>query len=427
MTATNDTTTPATGSGHAPPTPLQGTFTTILSQDVVTTATVPVDATSASPLGAFTNPASGDLTGSAEALAVIQGQVSHVARSPNSDGGWKVVQPFGNRPATAVAAGTAYSGSANASVYGHFTDGNRVYAAALQSDGTTWSAPEAVQQLSGGDLPATVNLRAAYSPAGRLVVYGNTSAGDLVVAYQETIGGNFQGSVVAMNGVLSQGDFHLSMVDESNWTLAANNGGQAWLYTGQLGATESSSSEQASGFHGTLKQVALSYWSSVQNTLIFLFVDADHALHVWATNAASSTTVARPVPNSNVTHATGHVSAADSTLHVYSLDSDQKLWVSTRIPGIPGMTMARRTGRRTSHSIRASPGSRATSIPPRPLACSRSTPRTIPSALTSRTRLPECGGVATCCRRRARRMRWFASARRSASSTPTAHRCPAIP
>ena len=136
---------------------------------------------------------------------------------------------------------------------------------------------------------SVVNLRVAYSPNGLLVLYGNTAAGDLFTAYQSQIGGAFAGTVTGMGGNLSQGDFHLAMTDESDWQLAANVSGTPVLYTGQLGATEASSGPAPmTQFEGTLKQIVMSYWSTSQQTLLYLLVNDQDSLHVWATNSANS-------------------------------------------------------------------------------------------------------------------------------------------
>lgn len=333
---TPNTTRAANDNAPSPTLPLQASYTTVMSQDVLMTDTIPVDSTSPSPVGVFTNPTSGGVAGNAqtEALAVVDGQINHVARNPDTDAGWQLVPLFGARAVNEVAAGTAYAASSSANVYGHFSDHDGLYFTELQADGATWSEPVAVPLSSSSSAPPASNMRVAYSPAGRLVLYGSSPQGDLVCAYQPAPGDPFMGVVTPLDGALGQGDFYLCMVDESNWTLAVNQGGQPWLFTGELGVSERSSSGQASGFRGTLKQIVLGYWAAGQNTLMFLFVDADDALHVWAANAASSTTVARPVPNSKVTRAAGHV-ATDSSLHVYSLDDKQGLWVLHQDPDTP--------------------------------------------------------------------------------------------
>jgi hypothetical protein len=87
-----------------------------------------------------------------------------------------------------------------------------------------------------------------------------------------------------------------------------------------LGADHASSAPtEAPQFTDTLQQVVLGYWSPVQQTLMFLLVDDDKALHVWSENSASSSTVAQKIPNSSVQQATGYV-ALDQSLHVYAID-----------------------------------------------------------------------------------------------------------
>ena len=335
---TSQGTSATTGNNFTPATPLQLTWTSVMSQDLITTATIPVDATSPRPVAVFTNPAS-TLADQArtEALVVTnpsQGggtgsQLCHVARNSNTDAGWSLVPLFGGRTAKEVAAGTSYPGSEFSSVYGHFTDENGVYFTQLGSDGATWSEPQQTSQES------VVNLRVAYSPNGLLVLYGNTAAGDLFTAYQSQIGGAFAGTVTGMGGNLSQGDFHLAMNDESDWQLAANVSGTPVLYTGQLGATEASSGPAPmTQFEGTLKQIVMSYWSTSQQTLLYLLVNDQDSLHVWATNSANSATVLQQIPNSNVAGAAGHVST-DGSLHVYSTDNNQGLWVLHQDPNNP--------------------------------------------------------------------------------------------
>jgi hypothetical protein len=309
------------GNSYTPAQPFHASWKSVMSQDLVGTTNILVDSTSSSPVAVYVNPSSGD----AEALVISNvgdagRQICHVGRDLATDGGWTLTPLFGGMAATEVAAGTAYPGSSSAAVYGFFQGDSGMNFTQLQADGSTWSSP---QPISGGE---SENLRVAYSPAGRVVLYGNDDSGNLVTAYQEQIGGPFVATVCQMKGALSQGDFQLCMTDESTWSLAANVSGQPYLFTGVLGATEFSAMEQVTQFQGTLQQIVLGYWSDVQNTLMYLLVDNDHALHVWASNAASSVAVAQPIPNSSVVSATGHV-GTDGSLNVYSIDKEQGLWV----------------------------------------------------------------------------------------------------
>jgi len=300
-----------------------------MSQDVITTASIPVDSTSASPVGVFNNP----VNSQTEALVVSNvgdggNQICHVARNQATDGGWTLNPLFGGQAASLVAAGTAYPGSSSSAVYGFFQDQSGINSTQLQADGATWSAPESItSEVSTG-------LSVAYSPNGRLVLYGNTSKGDLITAYQQQVGGPFVSTVSSMNGGLSGGDFQLCMTNESTWSIAANVNGQPFLFIGQLGANEYSSMEAVTQFQGTLKQIVLGYWSDAQNTLMYLLVDSDNALHVWASNSESSVAVSQPIPNSTVVSATGHV-GSDGSLNVYSIDNDQTLWVLHQSPSNP--------------------------------------------------------------------------------------------
>lgn len=300
-----------------------------MSQDVITTANILVDSTSSSPVAVFVNP----VTAQTEALVVSnvgQGgnQICHVARNQATDGGWTLNPLFGGQVASVVAAGTAYPGSSSPAVYGFFQDDSGVSSTQLQSDGATWSTPQSIN-LKG----VSSGLSTAYSPDGRLVLYGNTSSGDLFTAYQPQVGGAFVSTVCVMNGALTAGDFQLCLTDESTWNIAANINGKPFLFTGDLGATEYGSMDQVTQFQGTLKQIVLGYWSDAQNTLIYLLVDSDNALHVWASNSASAPAI-QQIPNSTVASATGHV-GSDGSLNIYTIDNNEGLWVLHQSPSQP--------------------------------------------------------------------------------------------
>jgi hypothetical protein len=260
--------------------PITAEWSTVLSQDVVATATIPVDSTSPSPVGALTNPASGGQAGNAEveALAIVNTgtdkQLCHIARDRGTDGGWRAIPLFDGRSVDQVTAAVAYSGTAASAVYGLFTDGAELYSTALGADGATWSAPALVANGTMTD------PRVAYSPDGRAVIYGANAKGDLVTAYQARIGEPFKAVVCSVQGALGQGDFQLCLTDEQTFTILANINAKAYLITGVLGADHASSIGEAPQFTETLQQVVLGYWSPVQQTLMFVLVDEDQALHV---------------------------------------------------------------------------------------------------------------------------------------------------
>jgi hypothetical protein len=317
---------PTSSSPYKPVEPLSAEWSCVLSQDVITTATIPVDSTSRAPVAVFTNPSSGGIGGNAraEALAIVNTgngkQICHVARDRATDGGWRAIPLFGGRSAQQVAAAVPYAGTSQAAVHGLFLDGLQLHVTSLAADGVTWSAPVTV---TGTPLS---NPRIAYSPAGRAVVYGVSPSGDLATAYQTQVGGPFTSVVCAMKGVLTQDDFQLCMIDEQSFTILANYNSQAYLITGVLGADHYSSLGAAPEFKEKLLQVALGYWSPAQNTLIFLLVDDDKALHAWAQNSASSNPVVQKIPNGSLSQATGHIDY-DGSLHVYAIDHKLGLWV----------------------------------------------------------------------------------------------------
>jgi len=179
---------PETSTRYKPVAPLSVDSSNVLSQDFITTAKILVDSTSSAPVAVFTNPSSGGIAGNsqAEALAIVKigagNQICHIARDQATDGGWHARPLFGGRPAEQVVAGVAYPGTSQPTVYGLFVDAGQLFSTALGADGLTWTAPVAMP----GE--AMSSPRVAYSPSGRLVIYGGNTKGDLVTAYQEQLG-----------------------------------------------------------------------------------------------------------------------------------------------------------------------------------------------------------------------------------------------
>jgi hypothetical protein len=308
----------------SPTIPTLVTTSSVMSQDIISTSSITVDATSASPVAPFLNPNSAGVSGNlqTETLALVQGQVCHVTRNPATDSGWQMTPISSSTSIQEVAAGTAYATSSSPSAYGFFQDGVSLYWTQLQSDGVTWSTPTAMPTLG-------TNLRVAYSPAGQVILYAGTAAGDLLLVYpnpDSNVGGFF--TTTCTLGVLTSGDFSLCMTSEQTWWLAANVGNSPNLYEGTLPNPPSTpisplSTDTISAFASQLAQVSLSFYAASQNTLMFLLVDTSGQLYVYV---QGSNTI-QPISNSTVTQASGVVSAADGTLHVYSVDSNQGLWV----------------------------------------------------------------------------------------------------
>lgn len=321
---------------YRPSIPLKATSKSVLSQDVITTATIPVDSTSPAPVAVFTKP--GEAANALpEALAIVNTgrgrQLCHIARDPNSDGGWSVTALFGGREADQVAACVAYAGTPESAVHGLFLQGNSIHSTSLKADGRTWEDPKVI---SG---PPISNPRVAYSPGGRAVVYGSNANGNLVIAYQKQISGPFSSEECKTDGILAGGDFQLCMTSEQDWRILANVNGKAHLLSGILGAATASSSGPAPGFNEKVKQIALGYWSSTRNTVIYLIVGGDDSLHSWSQGDTESAHAQR-IPNSSVKQATGYINKADGLqeeplLHVYAVDSANRLWVLHQQPKNP--------------------------------------------------------------------------------------------
>ena len=317
-----------------PALPLQLTWSSVLSQDVVSTDTIPVDSESPSPVGPFPNPNSMGVAGNVvmEALVIAQpaGQpapvLCHVARNTATDAGWVLNPLFGGVTADLVAAGTAFAGTSAAAVYALYQDSNGLNFIQLQADGVTWSQPRIAATA------AAAALQVAYSPAGAMIVYGPTAGGDLLTIYQAQIGGPFTGSVTSMQGGLAAGGCQLSMQTETTWQVASVENGAAQIYTGVLGASEYASVTPQQ-FPVTLEQAVVSYWSNATASQVYLFVDSTGTLQSWA-QGTSGTAAVQAIPNATVVSATGHV-ASDNTLHVYSIDKQQNLWVLHQDPNTP--------------------------------------------------------------------------------------------
>jgi hypothetical protein len=117
--------------------PLEVQSSTVLSQDIITSASILVESTSPAPVASFINPSSGEV----EALAIVNKQICHVTRDRNTDSGWRAVPQFGGQAAEQVAAAIPFQTNA----YGFFIDSDsQLHSTLLGSDGKTWSVPIAV-------------------------------------------------------------------------------------------------------------------------------------------------------------------------------------------------------------------------------------------------------------------------------------------
>ncbi|MEU4446926.1 hypothetical protein AB0K14_19505 [Actinosynnema sp. NPDC050801] len=312
MTAVAEVTSP-------PPTqPLELHANSVLSQDIITSASIIVESTSPAPVASFINPSHG----AAEALAVVNKQVCHISRDRQTDSGWRATPLFSGQAADQVAACVPFQNT----VYGFFVDsGGQLHSATLGSDGVTWSAPIAV---TGGALS---HPRVAYTTEGAAVIYGLTAKGDLVTAHQTGMTDPFVATVHDVQGALSGDDFQLCMTDEASFSILANIGGKAHTVVGDITQANVVGPSPVTQFTATVGHVALGYASpsGLGTTAIFVFVGQDEqkrsALHCWA-QAGTSTAVVQKIGNGSMSGATGHV-AEDGSLHVYAVDSELGLWV----------------------------------------------------------------------------------------------------
>lgn len=306
-----------TSAGYQPAAPITASVSSVLSQDVLTTNTIPVDTSSPNPVAAFMNANSGGSgTPQIEALGIVTPasattpQLAHIARSSSSESGW-VVNPLfdGVTPIEVMA------GSTNNTSYGFYIDATGVWWTQLNADGS-WTGPTLAWQGTAS------NIAAAYSMYGELVIYAN-AGGDLLTLTQTGIGSGFTPNVISMNKSLSA-QFTLTMEGQSNWWICANEGGQLVIYGGQLGAPTYSEMNSSTGFTAPLQEVVLGYYA--QNTLMCFAIDTSNSLHIWSSASPTSAGTMQQVPNSEVVSATAHV-ATDNTIHLYLTDQSQNLWV----------------------------------------------------------------------------------------------------
>jgi hypothetical protein len=305
----------------------RATWQSVMSQDVVSTSNIIVDSISTTPIAAFRNPNSGGVSGNVQPEALVLASYGghtrrpcHVARDTSTQGGFRLT-PVLEQEVSEVAAGVAYPTGADPKVHGFFLYTGGLSCAHL--DGTSWSAAQTISLPSG---VSCSNLRVAYSPAGRLILYGQTATGDLVTAAQSTAGGPFTASVHSMDGALTGGGFFLCMIGEADWVLAANISGAPWVFTGELSTDHYASKQQITAFQKTLKQVVLGYFNPAQNTQMFLLADADDAIHVCSASGDDEHEI-QSIKYGKLLRATGHVSQDDGLLHIFGIDTTENLWV----------------------------------------------------------------------------------------------------
>lgn len=291
----------------------------VLSQDIITSASVLVDSTSAAPVAAFTNPTGGE----AEALAVVNKQICHITRDRQTDSGWRAIPLFDGQAAEQVAAAVPFQTTA----YGFFIDdGGQLHSTQLGADGKTWSAPVAVAD------GLMSHPRVAYTGSGAVVIYGVSPKGDLVTAHQKGMTDPFTAMVHPVEGALAGDDFQLCMTDEDAFTILANVNAKAYTIIGDITQTGVVGPAPAPQFTDKLKHVALGYASPAGESLtaIFLLVAEDEgkkcsALHCWSQVGGGEASVQK-IANASIILATGHVSM-DNSLHVYAIDDRLGLWV----------------------------------------------------------------------------------------------------
>lgn len=301
---------------------------TVLSQDLVMTDTIPVDSTSPAPTAPFPNP----FSGFTEALVITSGRLGHVSRDTTGEAGWRLDplsvsggvarSPNEATAATEVAGGTSYASSGQPLAVGVYTDSTALHVITLAGGG--WSAPTALTQQPHS------HLRAAYSPLGKLAVYSITLDGNLAVTHQPSVGGSFAVQIYTMPAPLSDGNYALSLTSDDTWMVASGSGGQLSIYTGTLDGTSTTpTGGAATNYTGTVQQVVFGYWSGAQSAQMFVFVDSTGTLQTWS--SAGVAPVPSAVTTGTICTAGGHVYVDPTTyldtVHLYTVDANQQLAV----------------------------------------------------------------------------------------------------
>ncbi|BAE50198.1 hypothetical protein [Paramagnetospirillum magneticum] len=313
-------------SGTYVATPTHASATVTMIQDAIPSTDILVDSNSANPVGTFVNPVNSMVEGLVIA-AQGSGTLCHAARSTASPTGWALNPITTSATPLEVVGGTAYAGQKYAAVYGFYSDGAALWSIALGADGVTWGSP--VQVVAGG----VSQLGTAYSPAGQLVVYGCTAAGDLLVAYQTTLNGAFTTTSCDVGGTLAGNSASLVMVDETGWNAVIVQNNVPSLYTGSLGDTGALNTGTFQSLpSGTLiSEVSLGFWSSIQQDCIFLMTSQSGQVYTVAPGGQPATAVGASLPTgTSVRYAGGHatnVTDLGIVLDLYMVDSDLCLWV----------------------------------------------------------------------------------------------------
>lgn len=327
---------------YAPVAPFTVTSSSSLSQDVLMSSNILVDSESATPLAMLINPSSNGKPGNpqTEALGIINLttgiQLCHITRISSNECGWQLNPLFPGITPLEVAAGTNRSGSSSAEVYTFFTDAEHLYYATLQSDVNQWSS------LSQINIPAykgMLNLKVTYSPLGTMVIYGNTSDGNLITLYTNLSAAPTP-QICNLDGVLLSDSYQLCMTDESNWYLTVCENGEPVLYSGTLSSNNYESKNTVSVFQGQLGSVLLGYWSHAaeeSTSAIWLFVNTSQQLQIWSMSGNDATGQLISAGENSISEAKGYVSL-DGTLHIFFVDNTaaQGLWVLHQYPGANG-------------------------------------------------------------------------------------------
>lgn len=199
----------------------QITYSSVLSQDFITSSGVVVDTTKTGQVGVFRNPRK---SGAIEALVIsgqggTPGQVFYLAQDSSSLTGWvltPLVDGAGNHQfATEVIAFGTTWGSVDAFFIG--TGGTLMHTWADPSQKCGWVAPASIASAP----TALSQLRVAFSPAattasGTLMLYATDPKGNVFLYYADA--GTWTAATMPLNG--SASSWTLALTDKTHWFLS---------------------------------------------------------------------------------------------------------------------------------------------------------------------------------------------------------------
>ena len=311
------------------------TATAVLSQDVVVTAQIVVDANSARPVGTFPSQVNVDpVTGASlvEAVAIValesNGGVPlpfHVTRNSSSESGW-VMNPIATvsaqDPVVEICAGVDLFGDVQA----FFTQSGQVYNVTLNQN--VWSTPQSLYAA------ALTSLMVAYSQDGALLVAGLDGSGNLVIGSRPDETGGYGFECCPLSTPLSaSASMTFAAAAGGGWIVAAVQDRQVTLIEGQAGNTAVAETVQTLSLSAAPSTVGCGYYSPTAEQALFLLTCADGGIYTLAANGVTQATNF-PLASTTMAGLTAQVGTDDQggeTIRLYGTDGNNALWALSLI------------------------------------------------------------------------------------------------